>query len=131
MDPTVSIRTLIHTTKERNIMITTIKKDFFNFKEAANRLPYLWWSLGLLVAQSIMFGLVTLIVANTEVVGLFALAVPPFVALTVAGLAVATRRTRDTGLNPWWVLALLIPYVNFAFGLFLLFAPEGTVGKDK
>ena len=39
------------------------------------------------------------------------------------GWATATRRTRDTGVNPWWTLILLIPAVNLAALAFLALVP--------
>ena len=56
---------------------------------------------------------------------LFAASLPFFVAIC----AVATRRVRDTKLNPWFVLVGLIPYVNVAFLIFLFFAPKDTAKK--
>ena len=50
----------------------------------------------------------------------------------IVGLwAISVRRLRDIGLNPWFVLAFLVPYVGFAFNLFLLLAPTGAFGIEK
>ncbi|MBD3804974.1 MAG: DUF805 domain-containing protein [Thioclava sp.] len=38
--------------------------------------------------------------------------------------AVSTRRTRDTGVTVWWVLALLVPPLNLAGLVFLLVVPS-------
>ena len=48
----------------------------------------------------------------------------------VANWLIATKRTRDTGLNPWWVLLLIVPYVNIAFSIVLLFAPSDSFNKN-
>lgn len=49
------------------------------------------------------------------------------VAVLVIGLwiswAASTKRTRDTGINVWWVLALLVPPLNLAAMVFLLLVP--------
>ena len=37
--------------------------------------------------------------------------------------AISTRRMRDTGVNPWWVLTLIVPPVNLAATVFLLLVP--------
>lgn len=38
--------------------------------------------------------------------------------------AVSARRARDCGISPWWALTLLIPPVNLAASVFLLFVPS-------
>lgn len=37
--------------------------------------------------------------------------------------AACAKRTRDTGVTVWWALALLVPPVNLAASVFLLFVP--------
>lgn len=44
--------------------------------------------------------------------------------------AINTRRMRDTGVNPWWVLALLVPPVNLAAVVFLLAVPSDEFSED-
>jgi uncharacterized membrane protein YhaH (DUF805 family) len=39
-------------------------------------------------------------------------------------IAVSVRRMRDTGVNVWWVLSLLVPPVNIAATAFLLLVPS-------
>lgn len=44
--------------------------------------------------------------------------------------AACAKRTRDTGVTVWWALALLVPPVNLAATIFLLFVPtDEFVGR--
>lgn len=51
------------------------------------------------------------------------------VAMLIASIwltwAASSRRMRDTGVNAWWVLALLVPPLNIAATVFLLLVPTG------
>ncbi|MFY0312468.1 DUF805 domain-containing protein [Leisingera sp. D0M16] len=38
-------------------------------------------------------------------------------------LAFGVRRTRDTGVNQWWSLLVLVPPANLALMVFLLLVP--------
>ena len=40
------------------------------------------------------------------------------------GLVASLKRCRDAGQNPWWLVTLLVPYVQFLTALFLLAAPS-------
>ncbi|MFN3607017.1 MAG: DUF805 domain-containing protein [Cypionkella sp.] len=50
-----------------------------------------------------------------------------YIVVLVVGLwiswAACVKRTRDTGVNVWWVLALLVPPLNLAAMVFLLLVP--------
>jgi uncharacterized membrane protein YhaH (DUF805 family) len=38
--------------------------------------------------------------------------------------SICTRRMRDTGVNAWWTLALLVPPLNVAAAAFLILVPS-------
>jgi uncharacterized membrane protein YhaH (DUF805 family) len=46
--------------------------------------------------------------------------------LTWVMLATAIRRCRDAGINPWFTLSFLLPYVNF-----VVFVVFGVLNTDK
>lgn len=50
--------------------------------------------------------------------------------MMVASYTLAIRRLHDLEMTGWLALVFLIPYINFLFGLVLLFAP-GTFGPNR
>lgn len=82
-------------------------KEYFNFNGVAKRQEF--WAvhivgvLVLVVAMAILEGADTL----GALVALVAL-----VATLWAIIAVTVKRLRDVGLNTWWILAILVPYVG-------------------
>ena len=90
-------------------------KDYFKFDGTAKRQEY--WAVIVLSIVAYAAGFIVL-----ESGGLGALiALVLFVAAFWAMLAVTVKRLRDAGLNTWWILAILIPYVgtiaSIAFGI--------------
>ena len=82
-------------------------KEYCNFNGVAKRQEF--WAvhivgvLVLVVAMAILEGADTL----GALVALVAL-----VATLWAIIAVTVKRLRDVGLNTWWILAILVPYVG-------------------
>ncbi len=121
----------------------SIVKNFFTFTGRTGRVEFAVFSLIYAICMALlwMFGVFVIVSALKgpeyaslmPVIGfmfglgilLLLLSLPFFVALW----AVATRRVRDTKLNPWFVLVGLMPYVNVAFLIFLLFAQKDTAKK--
>lgn len=90
-------------------------KEYFKFDGTAKRQEY--WAVIVLSIVAYAVGFIVL-----EGGGLGALiALVLFVGAFWAMLAVTVKRLRDAGLNPWWILAILIPYVgtiaSIAFGI--------------
>ncbi len=54
---------------------------------------------------------------TTAIAGLLA------IASIIAALSSGVRRTRDTGINQWWFLLILVPPVNLAVHVFLMLVP--------
>ena len=50
--------------------------------------------------------------------------------MTVYHIGIAARRLHDLGKSGWWQLVSLIPFVNLAFGLYLLFF-RGEEGDNR
>ena len=82
-------------------------KQYFNFNGVAKRQEY--WAVVIISILAMVIGFVALEDPSTIAVvfGLVTL-----VATIWAILATTVRRLRDAGLNVWWILVTLIPYVG-------------------
>jgi len=105
---------------------------YFNFKGLAKRQEY-WAVIVIAFALAFTAGFFTevLILFNTEgaLFGLLFLVVG-CIALIWLQFATAARRCRDAGISPWWVLLLVIPYINFVVTIVFGVLPSKTVGED-
>jgi uncharacterized membrane protein YhaH (DUF805 family) len=89
---------------------------YFNFAGYASRQQY-WAVLAIVFAASFVVSTILTIVmvsgSSGAVIGGILM-----LAAVVVGIwlqfAVGARRCRDAGINPWWVLTYLLPYVNIA-----------------
>ena len=103
-------------------------KDLFDFTGRLQRMDYFLKSLAVIVSVGI---LVALVIASEAAPVITIIAGIGIIVGSIYGWKIATQRTRDTGLNPWFVLLNLIPYAGIAFGIFLLFAPSDAFsGND-
>lgn len=88
-------------------------EKYFNFEGKAKRNEY--WAV-LALSSLLMVSTVILFLALSEILlnlsWFFILIV--VVAGAIVQFAVIARRLRDIGINPWWTLAILIPYVDIA-----------------
>ena len=81
-------------------------KEYFKFEGTAKRQEY--WAV---IVLSIVAYVAGFIVLESGALGaLIALII--FVAALWALIAVTIKRLRDAGLNTWWTLAILIPYLG-------------------
>ena len=53
-----------------------------------------------------------------------------FVLTIWIGFSLGVRRCHDVEKSGWWLLLGLIPYINVAWGLYLIFK-RGTIGQNK
>ena len=81
-------------------------KEYFKFEGTAKRQEY--WAVILLSVVAYVAGFIVL--ESGTLGALIALAI--FVAALWATIAVTVKRLRDAGLNTWWILAILVPYVG-------------------
>lgn len=89
-------------------------KKYLDFTGRSTRSEY--WAINV-VSYIMLLILVSLVIVSgvTNIVGIILAA-----GLMIAGvglcswaiMAVAARRCRDAGINPWWALALMTPYVG-------------------
>lgn len=96
----------------------------FTFDGRLGRMQYfgygIIWAVILLVVAFITG-------ASHGAIGLYIVAMIVF---AIATLSYGIRRLHDFDKSGWWYLLMFIPYVNFVFGLVLLFAP-GTQGSNS
>ena len=81
-------------------------KEYFKFDGTAKRQEY--WAVILLSVVAYVAGFIVL--ESGALGALLALVI--FVAALWATIAVTVKRLRDAGLNTWWILAVLVPYVG-------------------
>ena len=81
-------------------------KEYFKFEGTAKRQEY--WAV---IVLSIVAYVAGFIVLESGALGAL-LALVIFVAALWALLAVTVKRLRDAGLNTWWTLAILVPYLG-------------------
>ena len=81
-------------------------KEYFKFDGTAKRQEY--WAV---IVLSIVAYVAGFIVLESGALGAL-LALVIFVAALWALLAVTVKRLRDAGLNTWWTLAILVPYLG-------------------
>ena len=82
-------------------------KEYFNFNGVAKRQEF--WAVHIV-------SILVLVIAMAMIEGSGALgalvALVALVATLWAIIAVTVKRLRDVGLNTWWILAILVPYVG-------------------
>ena len=81
-------------------------KEYFKFEGTAKRQEY--WAV---IVLSIVAYVAGFIVLESGALGVL-IALGIFVAAFWALIAVTIKRLRDAGLNTWWTLAILIPYLG-------------------
>ena len=81
-------------------------KEYFKFEGTAKRQEY--WAVFVLSIVAYIAGFIVL--ESGALGALIALAI--FIAALWACIAVTIKRLRDAGLNTWWTLAILIPYLG-------------------
>lgn len=90
-------------------------KEYFDFKGVAKRQEY--WAV--IIISILATAVAFVILEGSGALGAL-VALVLFVAVLWAVIATTVRRLRDAGLNVWWILATLIPYIGtiatIAFG---------------
>lgn len=103
-----------------------IQKMFLTFDGRLNRKPYFFGNLAL----GVISALCTTIVDNSDSGLIAILGAIMGIALIVASVSLIIKRLHDLDKGGLWVLIMLIPIVDFFFGLYLLFA-KGTDGYNQ
>jgi len=113
------------------------KKDFvnalFSFRGRINRGRF-WGTLAplLLISAASQIAIVANLgnVGDTTVAVLSLIGIAVFITITWIALATYVKRWHDLNKAGWFVLTLLIPFVNFAVLIYLGLAP-GTIGSNR
>lgn len=121
-------------------MDDTYEPKIFSFAGRIGRLRYLAYHLAVTMLIYMVAGIVTVIVSalsmdSATIFGLIGvLGIICFVAffgsMIAATLTYVKRRLNDLDQSGWWGVLMIIPFINFFFGLYLVFAP-GTKGSNS
>ena len=106
-------------------------KQLFDFTGTKQRLDYFLQNVGLTVATIAIAFIGIMLIATESTAGIIfgTIVLLSTIPIVIYSWKISTQRTRDTGLNPWFVLLNMVPYVNIAFLIFLLFAPTNAMKK--
>ena len=106
-------------------------KELLNFTGTKQRADYCLQYLGLIVATIAVAFVGIMLLATESTAGIIfgTVVLLSIIPIVIYNWKISTQRTRDTGLNPWFVLIALVPYVSFAFLIFLLLAPTNAMKK--
>lgn len=107
----------------------TYLPKLFEIKGRIGRVRYLAYSVMsslLAVAAIMVIGGVLAAISP----GLMAVAAILYIPMLAISFILAARRLNDLNHSGWWSLMMLVPFINFVLGLYLLFAP-GTAGSNN
>ncbi len=121
-------------------MDDTYEPKIFSFAGRIGRLRYLAYHLAVTMLIYMVVGALTALVSvfsldSAPNVGLIVVLssiglVAFFGAMMTATLTYVRRRLNDLDQSGWWGIMILIPFLNFFFGLYLVFAP-GSKGSNS
>ena len=98
-------------------------ESHFTFKGEASRQQY-WATIAIVFVVIIIAG-ISMQYSSELAILIVVAAFASFWAM----FAVTAKRCRDIGINPWWTLTILIPYINVIIGI--LFGCMKTKGIEK
>tara|TARA_R110000796_G_scaffold44844_1_gene109048 strand:+ start:1532 stop:1834 length:303 start_codon:yes stop_codon:yes gene_type:complete len=98
-------------------------KEYFNFNGVAKRQEF--WAVHIVSILVLVIAMAML--EGAEILGAL-VALVALVATLWAIIAVTVKRLRDVGLNTWWILAILVPYVGTVATI--VFGCLGTAKQD-
>lgn len=103
--------------------------EVFSIDGRIGRLRYLAWSLMLLLAALALFGVASMGLAISEIVGGILIAVIG-IGMAVVSVQIGVQRLHDIGWSGWLWLINLVPVVGGVFALLMLVIP-GTTGANR
>ena len=125
---------------KNNSFFGIVLRDYFSFNGRLNRKPYICRSIAATFVSIALAFLLFFIFAGfppsrqykyPEYVWIHvALFILIFVLTIWVGFSLGVRRCHDVEKSGWWLLLGLIPYINVAWGLYLIFK-RGTIGQNK
>ena len=90
----------------------SILKKYFTTDGRATRPEY--WAM--VIISSVVVTLALMLLAIEAVVPIL-IALIIFVAIMWYSIATSIRRLNDCGLNPWWIMVILIPWIGGVFSI--------------
>ena len=125
---------------ENKSFFGTVFRDYFSCSGRLNRKPYICRGIAVTFVSTALAFLLFFAFAGfppsrqykyPEYVWLHvALFILIFVLTIWVGFSLGVRRCHDVEKSGWWLLLGLIPYINVAWGLYLIFK-RGTIGQNK
>lgn len=103
--------------------------EVFSIEGRIGRLRYLAWSLVLMLAALALFGVASMGLAISEMVGSVLIALVG-IGMAVVSVQIGVQRLHDIGWSGWLWLINLVPIVGGVFALLLLIIP-GTTGANR
>lgn len=103
--------------------------EVFSIEGRIGRLRYLAWSLVLMLAGLALFGVASMGLAISEIVGGILLVIAG-IGLALVGMQIGVQRLHDIGWSGWLWLLNLVPVVGGVFALLMLVVP-GITGANR
>lgn len=109
-------------------------EKIYTIKGRLNRLAYLKYILILSLISFILnftiSVIATLLTGNAESTLVYILSAAVTLPLSVGSIMVAIRRLHDLNRSGWFLLAVIIPFLNIILGIYML-CFKGTDGANK
>ncbi|MDA7087720.1 DUF805 domain-containing protein [Pseudomonas sp. SA3-5] len=103
--------------------------EVFSIEGRIGRLRYLAWSLMLLLGALALFGLASIGMAISPLVGVILMALVG-IGIVVVSVQISVQRLHDIGWSGWLWLLNMVPIVGGVFALVILVIP-GTTGANR
>jgi uncharacterized membrane protein YhaH (DUF805 family) len=103
--------------------------EVFSIEGRIGRLRYLAWSLVLMLGALALFGVASMGLAMSEIVGAVLIALVG-IGMAVVSVQIGVQRLHDIGWSGWLWLINLVPIVGGVFALLMLVIP-GTTGANR
>lgn len=125
---------------ENNSFFSKVLKDYFAFSGRLNRKLYICRSIAVTFFSIALAFLLFFAFAgfppsrqykHPEFVWIHVTLLLLIMVLTIwIGFSLGVRRCHDVEKSGWWLLLGMVPYINIAWGLYLIFK-RGTVGPNR
>ena len=125
---------------ENNSFFSKVLKDYFAFSGRLNRKPYICRSIAVTFFSIALAFLLFFAFAgfppsrqykHPEFVWIHVTLLLLIMVLTIwVGFSLGVRRCHDVEKTGWWLLLGMVPYINIAWGLYLIFK-RGTIGPNR
>jgi len=125
---------------ENNSFFSKVLRDYFSFSGRLNRKPYICRSIAATFISITLAFLLFFAFAgfppsrqykHPEFVWIHVTLLLLIMVLTIwIGFSLGVRRCHDVEKSGWWLLLGMVPYINIAWGLYLIFK-RGTIGSNR